>query len=399
MRNINFTLITTRFSSTLRKTALYDLHVRLGAKMVPYAGYSMPILYDGQTHIESHNWTRNKAGLFDVSHMLQSRLTGSYSGELLERLTPTDFDCLPEGKSSVSALLNENGGIVDDTVITKEGCNDFYIVTNAGCADKVRKYFPDQIKQADLQDKDIKWEPILGKALLALQGPQAYNVLKKELKAGGELSSLYFSERRQFELTDGSLVGIARGGYTGEDGFEISIDDDRALNFAESLLNNDLTKPIGLAARDSLRMEAGMCLYGNELNENITPVEANLRWIISKSKRNADLKTPFNGSAKIINQLLNKDHDKIRIGFQYAGKGPAARNGCKIYSKDGESVGFVSSGSASPSLNNINIGQAYVIKSCSKIGTELSVEVRKKMYKIRVTKMPFIPTHYYKRER
>nr|AAB05000.1 glycine cleavage T protein [Saccharomyces cerevisiae] len=389
-----------RFNSTLKKTALHDLHVSLGGTMVPYAGYSMPVLYKGQTHIESHNWTRTNAGLFDVSHMLQSKLSGPHSVKFLQRVTPTDFNALPVGSGTLSVLLNPQGGVVDDTIITKENDeNEFYIVTNAGCAERDTEFFHDELQNGSTLD--CQWKIIEGRSLLALQGPKAKDVLEPLLSKtapGKDLKELFFGQRHEFALKDGSLVQIARGGYTGEDGFEISIANEKAVEFAEQLLANPVMKPIGLAARDSLRLEAGMCLYGHELDESITPVEAALNWVISKSRRDlVDQKYWFNGYAKIMDQLNNKTYSKVRVGFKYLKKGPAARNGVKIFLPDAETeVGLVTSGSASPTLNNINIGQAYVQKGYHKKGTKLLVQVRNKFYPIELAKMPLVPTHYYK---
>ncbi|CAI1814807.1 hypothetical protein SEUBUCD646_0B01540 [Saccharomyces eubayanus] len=393
-------LVFKRFNSNLKKTALHDLHVSLGGTMVPYAGYSMPVLYKGQTHIESHNWTRTNAGLFDVSHMLQSKLSGPHSIKFLQHVTPTDFNALPVGHGTLSVLLNPEGGVVDDTIVTKENQdNEFYIVTNAGCAKRDTEFL-----RGELQNNpalDCQWKIIEGRSLLALQGPKAKDVLEPLLEKtakGKTLKELFFGQRDEFALKDGTLVQIARGGYTGEDGFEISVPDEKAVEFAEQLLANPVMKAIGLAARDSLRMEAGMCLYGHELDETITPVEAGLNWVISKSRRNlTNEKDRFNGYAKIMDQLNNKTYNRIRVAFKYLKKGPAARNGVKIFLPDAQTeVGLVTSGSASPSLNNINVGQGYVEKGHHKRGTELLVQVRNKFYPIELAKMPLVPTHYYK---
>lgn len=395
-RTVSKRLNSSLAASNLKKTALYDLHVELGGTMVPFAGYSMPVLYHGQTHIESHNWTRTNAGLFDVSHMLQSRLSGDEATKFLHRVTPTDFQQLAEGSGTLSVLLNDRGGIVDDTLITKQGENDFYVVTNAGCIHRDTEFLRGELEAFA---GDCKWDIIKGKSLLALQGPKAHQVLQTLLREGQTLQNLYFGERATFELYDGTSIDVARSGYTGEDGFEISIVNEQAMNFAQLLLDNDVTKPIGLAARDSLRLEAGMCLYGNELNEDITPVEAALKWVISKSRRNAtDEGAKFNGFDKIMDQLNSNSEKQTRVGFKYLAKGPAARTGVKILLPDKKTeVGTVTSGSASPSLGNINIGQAYVSKQYRKSGTQLVVQVRNKFFPIELARMPLVPTHYHKR--
>ncbi|CAG58515.1 uncharacterized protein GVI51_D04301 [Nakaseomyces glabratus] len=388
-------LVLKRFNSTaLKKTALHDLHVSLGGTMVEFAGYSMPVLYKGQTHIESHLWTRQNAGLFDVSHMLQSRLTGAEATKLLHSVTPTDFANLPQGTGSLSVLLNEHGGVVDDTIITKEQDNQYYIVTNAGCVDRDTEFLKGEVSKLD-----CSWDIIQGRSLLALQGPKAQQVLERLVTRDSKLNELYFGERKEFTLDDATAtrIGVARGGYTGEDGFEISVENGKANEFAQKLLDNELTKPIGLAARDSLRLEAGMCLYGHELTESITPVEAGLAWVISKSRRDAGSEDQFNGYSKIIDQLKNKTHEIIRIAYKYKGKGPAARPGAKIFLEDGETqIGEVTSGSAAPSLNNINIGQGYVKRAHNKKGKTVLIQVRNKFYPAELAKMPLVQTHYHK---
>lgn len=322
--------------------------------MVPFAGYAMPVKYAKQTHIESHNWTRKHAGLFDVSHMLQSTLRGPDATKFLHKITPTDFQALPAGQGTLSVLLNAHGGIVDDTLVTKTGENAFSIVTNAGCIDQDVAFLKDQI-----QGFDCEWEPVQNRALLALQGPDAKDVLAGLVSGGSsELQTLFFGQRRTFQLTSGVPVDVARSGYTGEDGFEISVANTDALDFAHALLDNPAVQPIGLAARDSLRLEAGMCLYGHELDQNTTPIEASLAWLVSKSRRDGSL-GQFNGFSQIIDQITNKSATRARVGFKYLTKGPAARLGAQILGPDRTTqVGLVTSGSASPSLGGINIGQA-----------------------------------------
>ncbi|CAH02226.1 glycine decarboxylase subunit T [Kluyveromyces lactis] len=380
-------------SAALKKTALYDLHVSLGGTMVPFAGYSMPVLYKGATHIESHQWTREHAGLFDVSHMLQSTLKGPKSIEFLHKVTPTDFKALEPKNGTLSVLLNENGGIVDDTLITKINDEEFYIVTNAGCIERDTEFLKDELSKIS---EGVSWETLKDRSLLALQGPQARYALAKLVKHG-DLKTLYFGQRDDFELTENISAQVARSGYTGEDGFEISVLNKDAALLAQLLLDQPEVKPIGLAARDSLRLEAGMCLYGHELSESITPVEAALNWVISKSRRDGSL-GKFNGFDNIIAQIKDKSYDKVRVGFKYQGKGPAARQDTPILNDSDEQVGVVTSGSASPSLDGINIGQAYVKKGLHKKGTQLKVQVRKKTYPIEIVKMPLVPTHYYRPE-
>ncbi|SCU91627.1 LAFA_0F04874g1_1 [Lachancea sp. 'fantastica'] len=393
-------MIFKRFNSNsaagiLKKTALHDLHVKAGGTMVPYAGYSMPVKYSHQTHIESHNWTRKHAGLFDVSHMLQSTLKGSEAIGFLHKITPTDFQNLPIGQGTLSVLLNAKGGVVDDTLITKVGENEFSIVTNAGCIEQDVAFLKSQI-----EGFDCKWEPVQDRALLALQGPQAKDVLGSIVTGGPDsLADLFFGQRRKYTVPAGFDIDVARSGYTGEDGFEISVSNANALELATQLLSNQTVQPIGLAARDSLRLEAGMCLYGHELDEKTTPVEASLTWLVSKSRRDGSLGPKFNGFDHIMDQINNKSATKARVGFKYTGRGPAARQGAQIFAADGEKlVGVVSSGSASPSLAGVNIGQAYVEKAYRKAGTPLQVSVRGKKFPIEIARMPLVSSHFYKPE-
>lgn len=370
--------------SNLAKTALYDFHIAKGGKMVPYAGFDMPVLYKDQTHVESHNWVRNSAGLFDVSHMLQHKFSGPDARAMLEKVTPSDLGGLKPFTSTLSVLLNENGGIVDDTVISKHGENEFYVVTNAGCRDKDLAFF----KQAQDQYGSGVQHSIITGGLIALQGPKAAEALQKFTNF--DLSQIKFGQSA-FVPLEGGEYHVARGGYTGEDGFEISITNDQvAQDFAYKLTELESVKPIGLAARDSLRLEAGMCLYGHELSEEITPVEAALTWVVSKPRR-AD--KGFNGAQVILDQIANKSPN-VRVGLTVTG--PAARDGAEIFVEGKDTpIGTVTSGSLSPTLKK-NIAMAYVPREYSKAGTEINVNVRGKLRPGKIAKMPFVKTNYYK---
>ncbi|KAH3679431.1 hypothetical protein WICMUC_000976 [Wickerhamomyces mucosus] len=378
-------------STELLKTPLYKLHESLGADFVDFAGYAMPILYKGQSHIESHHWTRNRAGLFDVSHMLQQKLSGKDSIKLLHKITPSDFKSLSPWKNQLSVLLNDQGGIIDDTIITKhEDDGSFYIVTNAGTRDKDLSFFKKESKGLD-----VKFEYI-DNTLLAIQGPEAAFVLQKFTNE--DLSKVYFGSSKYVRIPsfNDTLIHISRGGYTGEDGFEISIPNQISLEFTQALLENDSLKPIGLAARDSLRLEAGMCLYGHDLNDDITPVEGSLSWVIAKSRREVG---DFNGASKILAQLKDRSLvESQRVGFKL--KGPSAREGFEIFSAEspGDKIGVVTSGSNSPSLENgkINIGQAYVKRGFHKSGTKVLIKIRNKLREAEIAKQPFIAPKYYR---
>lgn len=385
-----------RFYSTpaLRKTPLYESHVKYGAKFVPYAGFEMPIMYKDQTHIESHNWVRSKVGLFDVSHMLQHRFEGPDAVAFLQKITPIDLSQLDPFTSSLSVLLNNDGGIIDDTIITKHGEDKFYMVTNAGCRDKDLAFIAEELK-AFPGANHTTFEG----TLLAVQGPQAANLMQKFTNE--KLLDVTFGHTQFLKLNTGieSDIHLSRTGYTGEDGFELSIpstndaESKQAREFFEMLIDEypELVKPIGLAARDSLRLEAGMCLYGNELNENITPVEASLAWLIPKTRRSEE--AGFNGSSKILEQLTNKGLVKSRrIGV--VSKGPAPRTGAKILDSDGNEVGHITSGSLSPTLG-LNVAQSYIDKKV-KIGSDVQIDIRGKLRPGKVTKLPFVENNFYR---
>ncbi|PRT54535.1 putative aminomethyltransferase, mitochondrial [Wickerhamiella sorbophila] len=370
--------------AALRKTPLFDFHLAHEGKMVDYAGFAMPVLYKAQSHIASHNWVREKAGLFDVSHMVQHKFLGPDATKFLETITPSDLKGLKPFTSTLSVLLNSNGGIVDDTIICKHAENEYYVVTNAGCRDKDLAFFREQASRLGVNVR----HDLIGGGLLALQGPEAANVLQK--LTNFDLKEIGFGESAFVDLLGGKYH-VARGGYTGEDGFEVSVTDDaKSLEFANALVENEAVQPIGLAARDSLRLEAGMCLYGNELTEEITPIAARLAWVIGKPRR-ADKE--FNGAEEILKQLAEKS-TPLRTGL--VSTGPAPRTGAKILDKDGSQVGTVTSGSLSPTLGK-NVAMGYLPRKLAKNGTELSIEIRGKPRPAVVSAMPFVTPNYYRK--
>ncbi|KAF3939468.1 Aminomethyltransferase [Dactylella cylindrospora] len=390
-----------RYASTaaesLRKTPLYDLHVRYGGKMVEFGGFSMPVQYSDQGIGDSHRWVREKCGLFDVSHMVQHQFTGTTVTAFLESLTPSDLQSLLPFTSTLSVLLNPTGGIVDDTIITKHSDTAFYVVTNAGCRDKDLAYFSGKLAEwnAKVGESDkVRHDVMADHGLVALQGPEAKNVLQT-LVPGENLDELFFGQSQFATISvDGveTVVHIARGGYTGEDGFEISIPADQTEAITEALLkaNGGVTKLAGLGARDSLRLEAGMCLYGHDLTGETTPVEGTLLWVIAKSRR---AKADFPGADVILKQI--KDGvEKKRVGLLVTGA--PAREGVEIVDKQsGDSIGYVTSGCPSPSLGK-NIAMGYVKDKYKKAGTEVGVKVRGKVRDAVVAKMPFVQTKYHK---
>ncbi|KJE89368.1 glycine cleavage system protein T [Capsaspora owczarzaki ATCC 30864] len=372
-----------------KRTALYDFHVAKGGKMVPFAGWDMPVQYSDLGIIASHHHTRENASLFDVSHMLQFRLHGAQRVQFLESLVVADVAGLAETAATLSVFTNEKGGIIDDTVISNAG-QTLYVVSNAGCADKDLAHLNAQLARFNAEKKaDVRLQ-IVETALLALQGPKAAAALQA-LVPSKDLSKLPFMHGVDGVTVDGvANCRVTRCGYTGEDGFEISIPNQHAVQIAEKLLTNPAVKLAGLGPRDSLRTEAGLCLYGNDIDETTTPVEAALKWTIAKRRREQG---GFLGD-KVILQQLKDGVSRTRIGL-VADVGPAARQHSKILTADGEVIGEVTSGCPSPSAQK-NVAIGYVPPAFSKNGTALQVEVRGKKYPAVVSKMPFVPTRYYK---
>lgn len=390
----------------LGKTALYDLHVELGGKLVPFGGFHMPVQYTSLSVSDSHKFTRTHASLFDVSHMVQRIFSGPGAAAFLERVTPSGLGALPVNGSTLSALLHPGtGGIVDDTVITKLAEDRFYVVTNAACRDKDDAYLAEQLTAFD--GPAVSHEKQDQKGLIALQGPRSVEILESLLSSdypGVDLSKLYFGTctTARFNLgspsdpkTSGDVL-VSRGGYTGEDGFELSIPTaDETVALTKHLLASAEVEMAGLGARDSLRLEAGMCLYGQDLDDTTTPVEAGLSWIIPKERRRAD--AGFHGAEIITQQIIPKSKggagvERRRVGLVV--EGAPARAGADIV-VNSETVGKVTSGCPSPTLGK-NIAMGYIRDGLHKAGTEVEVLVRGRARKATVTKMPFVPTKYWK---
>ncbi|KAF8975095.1 hypothetical protein BGZ46_009437 [Entomortierella lignicola] len=371
-------------SEALKKTVLHDYHVENGGKMVPFAGWSMPVQYSNLGVGASHNWTRSNASVFDVSHMLATRITGKDRVKFYETITVADIENLPVGSSTLSVFTNENGGIIDDTIICKHQ-ESLYVVSNAGCADKDLAHIRAQLKEFQNKGGDVELNIIDDHSLIALQGPQAAPVLESLI--GKDLRDLPFMDAR-FITIKGIDCHVARSGYTGEDGFEISVPNGDAVELTRLLVSDPRVELAGLGARDSLRLEAGLCLYGHDLDDTITPVEAGLTWTIGKRRRTEG---GFLGAAKIQDQLKN-GVSRRRIGLVV--QGAPAREGAQIFA-NGELVGKVTSGCPSPSTKK-NIAMGYVKNGLHKSGTELEVEVRGRKQKAVVTKMPFVPAGYHK---
>lgn len=370
----------------LKRTPLHELHVELGAKMVPFAGYDMPVQYkDGV--LNEHLHTRQAAGLFDVSHMGQAYLTGpdhETVARAIEKLVPGDVLALEPGSTRYTLLLNEKGGIRDDLMITRmQGAkNDgrLFLVVNAACKDA------DFAHIAANMPAGVTLSVLADRALIALQGPKAAEAFAA---VAPETATQSFMTVQELSV-DGAACLVSRSGYTGEDGFEISVPADKAEALTRKLLSDDRVKPIGLGARDSLRLEAGLCLYGHDLDEETTPIEGALTWTISKRRRAED---EFPGADVVLGQIANGVSRK-RVGILPEGKAPA-REGTDITDADGNKIGVITSGGYGPSVGG-PIAMGYVETAFAKDGTPLQLVVRGKARPARVTKMPFVEKRFYR---
>jgi aminomethyltransferase len=362
----------------LDKLPLDSWHRANGGRMVPFAGYEMPVQYEGI--MAEHLWTREKAGLFDVSHMGQLFIHGRGVDGALERLMPGDFRDAKDMKPKYSLLLNEDGGIIDDLMATRRG-DDFYVVVNGatkhGDIDQMRNRV----------SPDIIIDHMTQQALLALQGPLAAEVLNEAIPGVADLSFMQAGPFNAF----GHPLWISRSGYTGEDGFEISLPAIAAEQLANWLVADERVKPIGLGARDSLRLEAGLPLYGHDLDDRTTPVMAGLNFAINKRRR-AD--GGFAGADRILSELANGP-PVLRVGFDVDGRQPV-REGALVLTGEGNEIGRITSGGFSPSLQR-PIAMGYVGITFAEPGTALKLEQRGKLFDARVTTMPFVPHRYHRK--
>ena len=368
---------------TLHHTPLYDLHESLGARMVPFAGWSMPVQFPLGVKQE-HLHTRKAAGLFDVSHMGQLRLTGSDVAKALESVVPADILSLLEGKQKYAILTNEQGGILDDLMITNYG-DWFYLVVNAACREQDVAHLKAHLEPG------VQVEELNDRALMALQGPRAVDVLA-ELEPA--VKDMVFMDNQALTL-DGAVCYVSRSGYTGEDGFELSVPAADAERLAKRLLDHDAVEPIGLGARDSLRLEAGLCLYGHDMDTETTPAEASLIWAVSKPRR-ADGERPggFPGADRILDQITQRNWSRKRVGLQAEGRAPV-REGARLFNEQDEPVGEVTSGTFGPSVE-APVAMAYVTTDFSAPETRVFAEVRGKRLPMRVTRMPFVAPGYHR---
>ena len=362
----------------LGKLPLDSWHRAHGSRMVPFAGYEMPVQYEGI--IAEHLWTRENAGLFDVSHMGQLLIHGRGVDVALEKLMPGDFQAAPDMKPKYSLLLDDEGGIIDDLMATRRG-DDFYVVVNGatklGDIAEMERRLPREVIVDHMKEQ----------ALLALQGPRAAEVLETIVPGVSELG---FMQAGPFQW-GGQNLWISRSGYTGEDGFEISVPATAAADLADAITAHELVKPIGLGARDSLRLEAGLPLYGHDLDTSTTPVMAGLTFAINKRRR-AD--GGFAGAMRILAELENGPI-QARVGFDVEGRQPV-REGALVLDGEGNEVGRITSGGFSPSLQR-PIAMGYVAKALAEPGTALKLEQRGKLFDARVAPMPFVPHRYHRK--
>jgi aminomethyltransferase len=369
-------------ATELLKTPLYALHLELGAKMVPFAGYEMPVNYPGGI-IAEHRHCRESAALFDVSHMGQLRLVGDDAAAALETLVPVDVVDLPQGKQRYAFFTNASGGILDDLMITRRE-NDLFVVVNAGCKDADIKHLVTNISHR------CTVQPLPDRALLALQGPKAATALAR-LDEG--VARLTFMTGASFMLA-GIDCFVTRSGYTGEDGFEISVPAESAEELARALLALPEVKPAGLGARDTLRLEAGLCLYGHDINATTTPVEAALTWAIQKVRRAGGARAGGYPGAGVVDGQLATGAVTKRVGLLGLERVPV-REGAKIVDAHGRGLGHVTSGTLAPTVNQ-PIAMAYLAANHALPSHEVYAEVRGKRVPMRVSPMPFAPHRYFR---
>ncbi|QTF91178.1 glycine cleavage system aminomethyltransferase GcvT [Halomonas sp. BM-2019] len=363
--------------SELKHTPLHGLHRSLGARLVPFAGYEMPVQYPLGVKKE-HEHTRSACGLFDVSHMGQLLLCGPAPAEALETLVPADIVGLEPGWQRYALFTAEEGGILDDLMVVNAG-DHLYLVVNAACKEQdvahLRRGLP--------EGHELE---VLDRGLIALQGPESAEVMTRLCPAACEL---VFLQHGRVE------VWVSRSGYTGEDGFELSVAADQAETLARRLLDEPEVEAIGLGARDSLRLEAGLCLYGHDIDTETTPVEAGLIWAIGKPRRRGGERPGgFPGADLILHQIEAKDHRRKRVGLLGEGRAPV-REGTELFDAEGEAIGVVTSGGFGPSLGQ-PVAMGYVTLEHADIGTQVFAEVRGKRLPMTVSKMPFVAPGYHR---
>lgn len=364
--------------------------------MVDFAGYALPVTYSDGV-MESHNHCRSSASIFDVSHMGQVEIHGEDRVAFMESLVVADIQALPENHCGLSVLTNEKGGIIDDLIITNKP-DHIFLVVNGACKHGDMAHIQKHMEAYNAKHgSDLRMKYIDDRALIALQGPKAMDVLSQYTE-GADLSQLAFMTTANAKV-NGVHCWVTRCGYTGEDGFEISIPNESAAAITEALLahkegeTENVVKMAALGPRDSLRLEAGLCLYGSDLNEDITPVEASLNWTIGKRRR---AEGGFVGSDVILQQLKDKKVDKKRVGLDVL-KGAPARGGATIHDTEGNEIGYITSGTMSPSTKK-KISMGYVDWAFRKAGTAVQIKQRGRFADAKISKMPWVQCHYYKPE-
>lgn len=370
-------------TAPLLRTPLHALHVELGARMVPFAGYDMPVQYPTGV-LQEHLHTRAHAGLFDVSHMGQVRLSGSGADAALETLVPVDVIGLEDGQQRYAMFTNEDGGILDDLMVARLG-DDLLAVVNAACKAQDIALMRDGLAGKCLVT------PMPERALLALQGPQAAAALAR---LAPEVAGMVFMQVARAAIAGIDCI-VSRSGYTGEDGYEISVPAERAEALARALLAQPEVKPIGLGARDSLRLEAGLCLYGHDIDATTTPVEGGLLWAISKARRAGGARAGGYPGATVIERQIAEGVGRKRVGLRGLDRMPA-REGAELFAgegRDAEKIGRVTSGGPAPSLG-APIAMGYVATPFSTTGTRVFAEVRGRRTPMEVCKTPFVPQRY-----
>jgi len=371
-------------TETLQQTPLHALHLELGARMVPFAGYDMPVQYPLGV-MKEHLHSREQAGLFDVSHMGQIRLTGANAAKALEALVPVDIIDLPVGMQRYAMFTNPQGGILDDLMVANLGDDQLFLVVNAACKEQDLAHLREHLGE------QCGIEPLFEqRALLALQGPAAVTVLARLAPGVAAMTFMQFAA----VSVDGIDCYVSRSGYTGEDGFEISVPAEQAEALARRLLAEPEVAAIGLGARDSLRLEAGLCLYGHDMNTETTPIEASLLWAISKARRSDGARAGGFPGAQAIFAQQRDGITRKRVGLLPQERTPV-REGAEVVDADGTVVGSVCSGGFGPTLG-APVAMAYVDSAHCALDSELWAVVRGKRVAVKVSKMPFVPQRYYR---
>ena len=369
-------------SENIKRTPLFELHQEIGGKMVPFAGYSMPVQYPTGI-IKEHQHCRESASLFDVSHMGQIKLTGENAAKALESLVPVDVVDLPAFHQRYAMFTNEQAGILDDLIITNAG-DHLFVVVNGACKEQDIAHIKNNISL--LCDIEV----LEDQGLIALQGPKAGEVMKRLAPQAAELVFMTACQT----VIDGVDCFVTRSGYTGEDGFEISMPANKTDQIARMLLDQPEVEPCGLGARDSLRLEAGLCLYGHDLTTQTTPVEATLLWALSKVRRQDGMRAGGYPGAEIIFKQIAERPTRKRVGLKPQGRAPI-REGAEIQGPDGSIIGEVTSGGFGATISG-PVAMGYISREHSEIGTELNAVVRGKLQPLTVAKLPFVTQRYYR---